>query len=40
MDIVEQMVKIAWGEHLALTQDQVNIKGWAIECRICSEEPR
>ena len=40
IDIVEQMIRIAYGEPLSITQDQVNIKGWAIECRICSENPR
>lgn len=40
IDIVEQMIKIAYGEKLPFTQEEINIKGWAIECRICSEDPR
>lgn len=39
IDLVEQMVRIAAGEQLALTQNDVKMEGWAIECRICSEDP-
>jgi len=38
-DLVEQMVRVAAGEKLSFTQDDVKIKGWAIECRICAEDP-
>jgi propionyl-CoA carboxylase alpha chain len=33
------MIRIAAGEKLAFTQDQVQRKGWAIECRINAEDP-
>ncbi|MDR2365962.1 MAG: acetyl-CoA carboxylase biotin carboxylase subunit [Zoogloeaceae bacterium] len=39
LDLVEQMIRIAAGEKLALTQDDVKIDGWAVECRINAEDP-
>ncbi len=39
VDIVEEMIRIAGSEKLSFTQDEVKIKGWAIESRICSENP-
>ena len=39
IDIVEQMVKIAYGEKLSIAQEDVHLKGWAFESRICSEDP-
>lgn len=39
IDIVQQMVKIAAGNKLDITQDQVKLNGWAIECRIYAEDP-
>ncbi len=39
LDLVEQMIRVAAGEKLAFTQDQVARKGWAIECRINAEDP-
>ena len=39
LDLVEQMIRVAAGERLAFTQDQIARKGWAIECRINAEEP-
>lgn len=38
-DLVEQMIRIAAGEPLAIRQDQVGINGWSIENRIYSEDP-
>jgi len=38
LDIVEQMIRVAAGEALAFTQEQVVRKGWAIECRINAED--
>ena len=38
-DLVEQQLKIASGEKLAFTQDDVRFSGHAIECRICAEDP-
>jgi propionyl-CoA carboxylase alpha chain len=39
LDLVELMIRIAAGEKLPLTQDQVKREGWAIECRINAEDP-
>jgi len=39
LDLVEQMIRVAAGEKLAFTQDQIQRKGWAIECRINAEDP-
>jgi propionyl-CoA carboxylase alpha chain len=39
LDLVEQMIRVAAGERLAFTQDQIARKGWAIECRINAEDP-
>jgi propionyl-CoA carboxylase alpha chain len=39
LDLVEQMIRVAAGEKLAFTQDQIPRKGWAIECRINAEDP-
>jgi propionyl-CoA carboxylase alpha chain len=39
LDLVEWMIRIASGEHLTLTQSQVQRNGWAIECRINAEDP-
>ena len=38
-DLVEEMIKVAAGEKLNVTQDDVNFKGWAIESRIYAEDP-
>ena len=39
LDLVEQMIRVAAGEKLAFRQDQLQRKGWAIECRINAEDP-
>jgi propionyl-CoA carboxylase alpha chain len=39
LDLVEQMLRIAAGEPLALTQDDVKCQGWAIEARVYAEDP-
>jgi propionyl-CoA carboxylase alpha chain len=39
VDIVEQMIRIAAGEKLGLTQADVKLNGWAIESRIYAEDP-
>ena len=37
--LVEQMIRIAAGEKLALAQKDVHLKGWAIESRLYAEDP-
>ncbi len=39
VDLVELMIRVAAGEKLPLTQDQVQLYGWAMECRINAEDP-
>ncbi len=39
VDLVEQMIRVAAGEPLTLTQDAITRRGWAIECRINAEDP-
>ena len=39
IDIVKEQIKIASGNKLSYTQDDVKISGHAIECRINAENP-
>ncbi|MBP8072002.1 MAG: acetyl/propionyl/methylcrotonyl-CoA carboxylase subunit alpha [Brevundimonas sp.] len=39
VDLVEQMIRSAWGETLAFEQKDLAINGWAIESRIYAEDP-
>ena len=39
IDLVEQMIRVAYGEKLAMTQDDITIDGWAIENRVYAEDP-
>ncbi|MBN3561766.1 acetyl-CoA carboxylase biotin carboxylase subunit [Aliamphritea spongicola] len=39
LDLVEWQLRIASGEHLPLTQDQVKITGHALEARVYAEDP-
>ena len=39
IDLVQQQILIAAGEKLSITQEQVNFRGHAIECRINAEDP-
>ncbi|MBM3518043.1 MAG: acetyl-CoA carboxylase biotin carboxylase subunit, partial [Alphaproteobacteria bacterium] len=39
LDLVEQMIRVAAGEHLTLRQDQVMLRGAAIEARVYAEDP-
>lgn len=38
VDLVEQMIRVAAGEKLDMTQDDVKINGWAIESRVYAED--
>ena len=39
IDLVEQMIRVAYGEKLAMTQADVTLTGWAVESRIYAEDP-
>ncbi len=39
VDLVEQMIRVAAGEKLALKQADIGINGWAIENRLYAEDP-
>nr|WP_177600984.1 acetyl/propionyl/methylcrotonyl-CoA carboxylase subunit alpha [Sphingomonas paucimobilis] len=39
LDLVEQMIRVAAGEKLAFTQDEVTLTGWAVENRVYAEDP-
>lgn len=38
-DLVKEQIKIASGEKLSLSQEDVTFDGWAMECRINAENP-
>ena len=40
IDLVEQQIRIASGEKLKLKQQDITMKGWAIDCRINCEDPQ
>ncbi|RZN30456.1 biotin/lipoyl-containing protein, partial [Bradyrhizobium sp. Leo121] len=39
IDLVEQMIRVAAGEQLSLTQKDVTLTGWAVESRVYAEDP-
>ena len=39
IDLVEQMIRVAAGEPLSIRQNDVHLKGWAVESRIYAEDP-
>jgi propionyl-CoA carboxylase alpha subunit len=39
LDLVEQMIRVAAGEKLKFTQDDVRLDGWAVETRVYAEDP-
>jgi propionyl-CoA carboxylase alpha chain len=39
IDLVEQMIRVAYGEKLAISQADVKLSGWAVESRIYAEDP-
>jgi len=38
-DLVELMIRVAAGEKLSLTQNDVRLKGWSMEARVYAEDP-
>jgi len=39
IDLVEQMIRVAAGEKLTITQKDVTLTGWAVESRLYAEDP-
>ncbi len=39
VDLAKEQIRIAAGEPLAYSQDEIEIRGWAIECRVNAEDP-
>lgn len=39
VDLIKEMIRVAEGHPLSFRQEDVQIKGWAIECRINAEDP-
>lgn len=39
VDLVEQMINVAAGEKLSLSQDDIQLNGWAMESRLYAEDP-
>ena len=39
LDLVEQMIRVAAGEKLSFTQEDVRLNGWSVETRVYAEDP-
>ena len=39
IDLVEQMIRVAYGEELSLKQSDIKLNGWAMESRVYAEDP-
>lgn len=39
INMIKEQIRIAAGEKLSFTQDEIQPRGWAIECRINAEDP-
>jgi propionyl-CoA carboxylase alpha chain len=39
IDLVEQMIRVAYGEELSFKQKDIGINGWAMESRLYAEDP-
>ncbi|MCK5203384.1 MAG: ATP-grasp domain-containing protein, partial [Desulfobacterales bacterium] len=39
LDIVQQQILLAQGEKLTLSQDEIRLNGWSMECRINAADP-
>ena len=38
-DLVELMLRVAAGEPLPMSQEDIQLQGWALECRVYAEDP-
>ena len=39
IDLVREQINVAWGEKLSFRQEDIQLRGHAIECRIYAEDP-
>lgn len=39
IDLVREQIRVAWGEKLSFTQEEIKMSGHAIECRVYAEDP-
>ncbi len=39
VDLIKEQIRIAFGEPLSFKQEDIEFKGWSIECRINAEDP-
>ncbi|MCK6257650.1 acetyl-CoA carboxylase biotin carboxylase subunit [Fictibacillus sp. KIGAM418] len=39
IDLIKQQIRVASGEHLSVSQEDIEFQGWSIECRINAENP-
>jgi acetyl-CoA/propionyl-CoA carboxylase biotin carboxyl carrier protein len=39
IDLVREQIRVASGEQLSFTQDEIDLRGWAIEVRVNAENP-
>lgn len=39
VDLIKEMIRVANGEELAYKQEDIELNGWSIECRINAEDP-
>jgi len=39
LDLVEEMIRVAYGEKLRYAQEDIKLTGWAVESRIYAEDP-
>lgn len=40
IDLVKKQIEVAAGKPLGFTQEDVRVNGFAMECRICAEDPK
>jgi propionyl-CoA carboxylase alpha chain len=40
VDLVEEMIRVAYGEKLRMSQADVKLNGWAVESRVYAEDPK
>ncbi|MDD4956051.1 MAG: acetyl-CoA carboxylase biotin carboxylase subunit [Candidatus Omnitrophica bacterium] len=39
LDLIKEQIRVAMGHKLSCKQEDIKIKGWALECRINAEDP-